>query len=90
MFCIKFCRMFIIPSKFQKAQIAWFKPFLVEGCTFPIERIQSLMLAYMGQQGRLFVAHHINHQLHAKSESGDKHIPLWDGKYVGDLLRKFV
>ena len=43
---------------------------------FPIERIQSLTSAYMEQQGRSFVLHYVDHQLHAKPESGDEHIPL--------------
>jgi hypothetical protein len=46
------------------------------GVSFPTERIQLLTWAYMGQQGRLFVFHYVDHQLHAKSESGDEHIPL--------------
>ena len=43
---------------------------------FPTERIQSLTSAYMGQQGRLLVFHYVDHQLHAKLEAGDEHIPL--------------
>ena len=50
---------------------------LVEGCTFfRLERIQSLISAHMGQQGRLFVLHYVNHQLHAKPEAIDEHISL--------------
>ena len=37
---------------------------------------KSLTWAYTGRQGRLFVLHYINHQLHAKPEAGDEHIPL--------------
>ncbi len=44
--------------------------------TFPTERIQSLTSAYMGEQWRLLVLHDVDHQLHAKSESGDEHIPF--------------
>ena len=50
--------------------------FLVEVCTFPTKQIQSLTRAYMGQQGRLIVFHDVDHQIHAKPESGDEHIPL--------------
>lgn len=31
---------------------------------------------FWGQQGRLFVLHYINHQLYAKPEAIDEHIPL--------------
>ena len=37
---------------------------------------QSLTWAYTGRQGRLFVAYHINHQLYAKPEACNEHIPL--------------
>ena len=50
--------------------------FRMEGGAFLTERIQSLTWAYMGQQGRLLVLHYVNHQLYAKSEAGDEHIPL--------------
>ena len=44
--------------------------------TFSCERNQSLTWAYTGRQGRLFVAYHINHQLYAKPEACNEHIPL--------------
>ena len=63
-------------SKSQKAQIVDSSLFGGVGVSFLTERIQSLTRAYMGQQGQLFVVHYINHQLHAKPEACDEHIPL--------------
>ena len=57
---------------------------------FSIERIQSLTTAYTGQQGRLFVFHYVDHQLHTKPESGDEHIPFRDRGDVGDALGEFL
>ena len=53
-----------------------FKPFLDGRGTFPTEQNQSLTSAYIGQQGRLFVFHYVDHQFHAKPEAGDEHIPF--------------
>ena len=78
-----------ILSKSQKTQIADSSLFRSGGGYFPTERNQSLTWAYTGQQGRLFVLHYVDHQLYAKSKSGDEHIPLWDGGYVGDALGEF-
>ena len=77
-------------QKLQKAQIADSSLFGVEGGHFPPERIQSLTLAYMGQQGRLFVFHYVNHQLHAEPEAIDEHIPLGNRGYVGYALGELV
>ena len=57
---------------------------------FRLERIQSLISAHMGQQGRLFVLHYVDHQFHAKPEAGDEHIPFRDRGYVRDALGDFV
>ncbi len=58
--------------------------------TFPIERNQSLTAAYVGQQGWLIVFHDIDHELYAKSESGDEHIPFRDRGYVGNAFGEFL
>ena len=58
--------------------------------TFLTERNQSLTSAYTGQQGRLFVLHDIDHQLHAEPESGDEHIPFRDRGNVGNAFGEFV
>ena len=68
----------ILPPK-KKAQIADSSLFWGGGwVTSPCEQIQSLTPAYMGQQGRLFVLHYVDHQLHAEPEAVDEHIPFRD------------
>ena len=44
----------------------------------PATQNENLLRATLSdeQKERLFVFHHIHHQLHSKSESGDEHIPF--------------
>ena len=66
-----------MPSiKTSKGSNRLIQAFLWGWVYFPTQRIQSLTSAYMGQQGRLIVFHDVDHQLHAKPEAGDEHIPL--------------
>ena len=69
--CVKCLQSGLSKTQIADSSLSW-----VEGCTFPTERNQSLTSAYMGQQGRLFVFHYVDHQLNAKSEAGDEHISL--------------